>query len=152
MSESVTSILAKTPRQAYGFLFIFVVAEIVVNATPFPRTDMVGNVIGITFLIGAFALSSFLKLLPIKLKVINQWTWRASWLILLTLMALFFFSHAIEKFSIGLASSLFPYAFPSLLMIFGGTIICTTRTSRPDLMRKEEDEERETRQQETLRP
>lgn len=77
MSETILSILAKAPRKAYAYLLIFVITEIIELGLPVPRTGVARNINGIVIVGGAIALSLFLKLLPLRITLINRTMLRA---------------------------------------------------------------------------
>lgn len=137
--ETVIGILKRAPRKAILYLLIFVVAELAWIAVPFPRTDTVGNLMAVAFLVAAIALSSFLKQLPLKIRVINNIARTASWAIGLPIILLTF---AVSMIGDAHFAKLFPYIMSTLLMVVFAMIICAIRTSRPDLMSKEEEEEK----------
>jgi hypothetical protein len=139
MPETITGILTNVPRRAIAYLLVFVSAELAEIVVPFPRTNTVGNFLAIVFLIGAIALSSFLMLLPLKLRVKNKMARTATWIIGSTVILLPLVVTMIGNDQIAKLSS---YVMTSLLMVCFAMVICAIRTSRPDLMRKEEEEER----------
>jgi phosphatidylserine synthase len=133
VAAAIPSILAQIPRKAFGYLLIFVIAEIVENVTPYPRSEIGGYLIFAVWTCGAIALSSFLKLVPVKMGTMRRIAWAAALIIgLLMYIAVLF------------AWPRIPYS--SLIMVFWALLIYLVRTARPDLLLKEEELEQKERQ------
>lgn len=117
----------------FGYFLIFVAAEMIENSIPYPRTELV-SYLGLAVLVcGAIALSSFLKLLPVRIAQMRK---VAAAVTLTTILVMFI------TVSLDWTPKLSSHSYTSLLMVLCGSTIYLVRTTRPDLLRQEESEKK----------